>query len=156
LILNDITVAEVHSRIGKAVAAELLPHRQFVNHLKPLHNSSLEAVKSFLAKAKEEEVRKTYPGDSRSFFRSAERPQSSRLSCPQRMYSRSILRERQFFTLIRPEASLWASDYTPGDCLRVDTVDMNRVSANIALMYMVPNHRGHRRTLPYDADHGLM
>ncbi|WP_263359619.1 PIN domain-containing protein [Acidicapsa ligni] len=56
LILTDITIAEVHARIRKTVAEELLLHRQFVNQVKALHNSSLQPITSLLVKAKDDEV----------------------------------------------------------------------------------------------------
>ena len=50
LVMTDVTVMEVKSRIKQSVAAELLRQREFINESRVLHNSNLPQVETALEK----------------------------------------------------------------------------------------------------------
>jgi hypothetical protein len=56
LVMTDVTVMEVKSRIKQNVAAELLRQREFINESRVLHNSNLPQVKNALEKLDTDKV----------------------------------------------------------------------------------------------------
>ena len=71
LVMTDITVREVHNRIKKSVAEQLVRHREFVNKAKALFNSSIPEIKASVTKFDPDVVARDLSDQFDSFLKEA-------------------------------------------------------------------------------------